>query len=248
MTELVKLEIDQGVATVTLNRPNELNALSKELSLGIIDAITAAECDSAVSVIVLTGSGKAFCAGVDLKELSEGGDLLRDDQAFLQMFIDGKKPLIGAINGFAITGGLELALNCDFLYAADTAKFADTHSKVGLMPAWGMSQKLPRLIGVNRALEMSLSGRFIDASTARDWGLVNRVFPAEVLLAETQAIAREIAQNETVGCIAIRQVIKEGWQQNLEQGMQIEQIQARTHNDAMDMSGMLERLNQVRKR
>lgn len=248
MAELVKLEVDQGVATVTLNRPQELNALSKDLSLAIIGAIRAAESDSNVNVIILTGEGKAFCAGVDLKELSEGGDLLRDDQAFLQMFNDGKKPLIGAINGFAITGGLELALNCDFLYAADTAKFADTHSKVGLMPAWGMSQKLPRLIGVNRALEMSLSGRFIDAHTACEWGLVNRVFPASDLLAETQAIAREIAQNETAGCVAIRDVIRQGWLQNLEQGMQIEQHQARAHNDAMDMSVMMERLNKVRKR
>ena len=248
MTELVKLDIEQGVATVTLNRPDELNALSKELSLAIIEAITAAETNVEVRAIVLTGAGKAFCAGVDLKELSKGGDLLRDDQAFLKMFHEGKKPLIGAINGFAITGGLELALNCDFLFAADTAKFADTHAKVGLMPAWGMSQKLPRLIGVNRALEMSLSGRFIDAQTACSWGLVNHVYPADRLLAETQLIAREIAQNEPQGCMAIRRVIRQGWQTTLEQGMQVEQHQAREHNDAMDMSVMLERLNSVRKR
>ena len=99
MTELVKLQVEHGVATVTLNRPDELNALSKDLSLAIIDAITVAENDSEVNAIVMTGSGKAFCAGVDLKELSEGGDILKDDQAFLQMFHNGKKPLIGAING-----------------------------------------------------------------------------------------------------------------------------------------------------
>lgn len=173
--EILLYTQQDGVALLTLNRPKAYNALSQALTAAILKYIQQAEADETVKVIVLTGNGKAFCAGLDLKELTNSPNEFGNSTAFNDTFKHRKKPMIGAINGYCVTGGLELALNCDFLYASENAVFADTHTKVGVIPGWGMTQLLPRLIGSNRAKEMSLGGRKINAQTALEWGLVNRV-------------------------------------------------------------------------
>ena len=174
-TDLVLTSTQAGVTTVTMNRPEALNALSAGLRNRLTEVFTDLAEDSATEVIVFTGNGRAFTVGLDLKEL--GGEtaaatVVNKDlgKAMLQV----NKPIIGAINGYAITGGFELALMCDFMLASEQAKFADTHARVGVVPGWGLSQRLPRLIGINRAKELSLTGNFLDAATAYTWGLVNR--------------------------------------------------------------------------
>lgn len=245
---IILYEQQGGVAIITLNRPKAYNALSRALSDGIVDCLQKAENEDSVKVIILTGNGKAFSAGVDLKELTNNPEVLKDDTALINAITSRKKPMIGAINGFTMTGGLELALNCDFLYACENAIFADTHCKVGIMPTWGMSQKLPRLIGYGRAKEMSLSSRKIDAQTALSWGLVNRVFPADQLLEEAIKLATEIAGNNDTVVKGMKSLIDNGRNMSLEKAMAYEYKTSHEHNDIMDFSGMLAKLNQMRKK
>lgn len=243
----VLYEQKDKVAIITLNRPEAYNTITKTLSEGIFDSLSKAENDDTVQAIVLTGSGqKAFCAGIDLKELTKNPAALSEDDTLLNAFAYRKKPLIGAVNGYAITGGLEIALMCDLLYASENAVFSDTHCKVGIMPAWGMSQKLPRLIGYGRAKEMSLSGRKIDAQTALAWGLVNRVFPIEQLLNEAVKLASEIANNSPTTVRNIKSLIDTGANMSLEEAIAYEYKISRTHNDALDYSDMNAKLNRMR--
>ena len=153
-----------------------------------------------VAAIVLTGTDPAFCAGLDLKELAAGGDALRETGATVDAerhergpFPEMAKPVIGAVNGVAITGGFELALACDFLVASERARFADTHARVGIMPGWGLTVLLPEAVGFRRAKELSTTGNFLDAATALSWGLVNHVVPHEELLPFARKVAGDIA-------------------------------------------------------
>ena len=244
--EVIQYTQQNGVAIITLNRPKAYNALSKALSAGIIKCIQRAEAEETVKVIVLTGNGKAFCAGVDLKEVAVVSAGSGDDTALVKVFNHRKKPMIGAINGFCITGGLELALACDFRYASENAVFADTHTKVGLMPTWGMSQKLPRLIGMDRAKEMSFSGRKINAETALAWGLVNRVFPANQLLPEALKIATEIAGNNETALSGMKTLIDTGATLPLKEAIAYEYSISHAHNNSLNLSGMSDKLNEVR--
>jgi|TARA_B110001454_G_scaffold22285_2_gene21781 enoyl-CoA hydratase len=199
-------EVSQGVGVITLNRPEIRNALSSEVLKGLPEAIRSLEQHGEVNVLVLTGNDPAFCAGLDLRELGESGGNINPDQpsTFRGPFPKRTKPLIGAINGVAVTGGLELALACDFLIASERAKFADTHARVGVMPGWGLSVLLPQAIGVRRAREMSLTGNYLDAATAAEWGLVNRVVPHESLMSTVHAVAQDICSNDQEG---VRQMI-----------------------------------------
>jgi enoyl-CoA hydratase len=183
MNDLVLTDIGpSGYALLTLNRPAALNALSKALRAQLAAAVDALEADPAVRVLILTGAGRAFCAGLDLKELGSGQGRLGVDNAVtgndpvsaLQRF---SGPIIGAINGAAVTGGFELALACDVLLASPQARFADTHARIGVAPGWGLSQKLSRAIGIYRAREVSLTGNWVGAEQAAAWGFVNRVVP-----------------------------------------------------------------------
>lgn len=201
MSDVVRLATSDRIATITLNRPEARNALSGAVLRGLRDAFTTADEDDTVDVIVLTGVDPAFCAGLDLKELGSGDgpgpmpDFRRPDGT-RGPFGATAKPVIGAVNGVAVTGGLELALACDFLIASDRARFADTHARVGIQPGWGLTVLLPEAIGMRRARQMSATGNFIDATTALSWGLVNQVVPHAELLEVTRSLAADIASND----------------------------------------------------
>jgi enoyl-CoA hydratase len=218
MSDVLRYDVSERIATITLNRPAARNALSSELLRAIVDTMRAADEDEGVDVVILTGADPAFCAGLDLKELGDTGgnagsvNIRRDPNASGAMrgpfpFLD--KPLIGAVNGVAITGGLELALNCDFLVASERAKFGDTHSRVGVMPGWGLTVLLPQAIGVRRAREMSFTGNFLNAQDALHFGLVNHVVPHDELMPFTRQIARDIIGNDQPGVRQIRRTYEE---------------------------------------
>ena len=204
-TDVIRVEVADRVAVVTLDRPAQRNALNRALQRRIPQAIEALDADDEVDVIILTGADPAFCAGVDLKELGAGASndlvLPKDARGPLPPHT---KPVIGAINGVAITGGFELALACDFLVASERAHFADTHARVGVMPGWGLTVLLPQAVGVRRAREMSTTGNFIDAETALAWGLVNHVVAHEDLMTTCRGLALDIVSNDQDG---VRQML-----------------------------------------
>lgn len=217
-SDAVLVEVSEGVATITLNRPDRRNAINSALGDGLARAVGDCEANDDVSVMILTGADPAFCAGADLKAMSEAvagatdapgndtpvnaGDPYRRDEigkyAFRGPYPPRTKLLIGAINGPAITGGFELALNCDFLVASEHARFADTHARVGIMPGWGLTVLLVETVGVRRARELSTTGNFLDAQTALTWGLVNHVVAHEQLLPFTRELALAAVQNDQV--------------------------------------------------
>lgn len=229
-TDLVLTSTEAGVTTVTMNRPEALNALSAGLRNRLTEVFTELAEDSATQVIVFTGNGRAFTVGLDLKEL--GGETAAEtvvNKDLGKAMLEVNKPIIGAINGYAITGGFELALMCDFMLASEHAKFADTHARVGVVPGWGLSQRLPRLIGINRAKELSLTGNFLDAETAYAWGLVNRVVAADELLATAEQLARDIVSTEPVTRNAVRHIMDAGWHTSLTEGLMLERDANREH-------------------
>jgi enoyl-CoA hydratase len=173
------------VLTLTLNRPQKRNALSVALRTALFSALAAAESDDEIDVVVLTGADPVFCAGLDLNELDDSDQL----QYVAPQWPTMSKPVIGAINGAAVTGGLELALYCDILIASERASFADTHARVGLVPTWGLSVRLPQKVGVGMARRMSLTGRYLPAAEALRAGLVTEVVPYDQLLAVADDIA-----------------------------------------------------------
>lgn len=189
--DVLHTRIDDGVAVVTLSRPDARNALNRALLDALNDTFRALNDDPAVRSAVITGEGKAFCAGIDLAAMEADPPALLLHQA-ADTIANRRFPLIAAVNGAAITGGLELALHADFRVAAPTAVFADTHVLVGIVPGWGMSTLLPEAIGEARAREMSLTGRFVQADEAERIGLVNRVV-ADDVVADAVAVARVIA-------------------------------------------------------
>jgi enoyl-CoA hydratase len=207
MSEVVLVDVTDRIATITLNRPEARNALSTEV-LRILPRVVA-ECDERddVDVLILTGADPAFSAGIDLKELGARGantQMAAPPSDRRGPLPPTAKPLIGAINGVAITGGFELALACDFLIASDRARFADTHSRVGIQPGWGLTVLLAEAVGVRRAREMSATGNFLDAATARTWGLVNHVVPHDELLPFCRQLAADIVSNDQAG---VRQIL-----------------------------------------
>jgi enoyl-CoA hydratase len=198
----VSTEIDGLVATVTLNRPQRRNAISGNLLTELRATMAELDASAAVRVIVLTGADPAFCAGLDLTELGQADSPLAR-AASGPVLPDLTKPLIGAVNGAAITGGLELALACDFLIASERARFADTHARMGIMPGWGLTVELPAAVGLRRARQMSATGNFVDAATALTWGLVNHVVPHEELMDSTRRLAADAASNDPAAVQAI---------------------------------------------
>jgi enoyl-CoA hydratase len=221
MTEVL-VEIADLVAVVTLNRPERRNAISAALLAGLRDTMAALDARPEVRAIVLTGADPAFCAGLDLAELGQPGGPLA--AAARGPVIPGlATPLIGAVNGPAVTGGLELALACDFLVASERARFADTHARVGVLPGWGLTVALPEAVGLRRAREMSATGNFVPARVALEWGLVNHVVPHGELLGFCRALAADIASADPAAVRAIFATYAEGEQITGGPARQVEQ-------------------------
>ena len=226
--EVLLLEKQDGIATLTLNRPQAMNALSRSLRGALADALGQCENDPEIGVVILTGAGQdAFCAGLDLKELAGEGETKVEGDARPSRFEAARlegfgRPVIGAINGVAITGGFELALACDVLIGSTRARFADTHARVGIMPGWGLSQKLSRLVGVYRAKELSLTGNFIDAHQAERWGLLNRVVEPGALMETCRALARDMLSCEPDLIKAYKGLINRGFDATLSEGRSLE--------------------------
>lgn len=189
--DILLIDTNERVRTLTLNRPGSRNALSTALRDRFFGALAAAEADDGVDVVILTGADPVFCAGLDLKELGGQSTLPDISPRWPAM----SKPVIGAINGAAVTGGLELALYCDILIASEHARFADTHARVGLMPSWGLSVRLPQKAGVGLARRMSMTGDYLLAADALRAGLVTEVVTHERLLPAARSVAASIVGN-----------------------------------------------------
>ena len=208
-TTTVQVELSDGVAVVTMNRPDVRNALNSELRAALPAALRALDRHDDVRALVLTGADPAFCAGLDLKEISTqglgAGDAPAEPKADNNLPFAGlTKPLIGAVNGPAVTGGFELALGCDLLIASERGCFADTHARVGVMPGWGLTVLLPQAIGIRRAKQLSFTGNYLDAQTAADWGLVNEVVAHDDLLPAAQRLAADMASVPPANLAAIK--------------------------------------------
>jgi enoyl-CoA hydratase len=196
---VVLLNKADGIATVTLNRPEKLNSLNRELRTNFCGVMQELRDNPEAKVVIITGAGRAFCAGLDLRELGtdagrDSGALVRDGTtvSFITVIEEMEVPVIAAVNGFAVTGGFELALACDMIVAAEDAQFADTHARVGVMPGGGMTARLPRAVGIRKAKELSLTGNYLGAREAEQMGLVNRVVAPGDALKEALAIAAQI--------------------------------------------------------
>ncbi|MDY6843475.1 MAG: enoyl-CoA hydratase-related protein [Thermodesulfobacteriota bacterium] len=222
------LEIEDGIAILTLNRPKVMNALSAELMHEFRDAIHQLEEDKNVKVIILTGAGdRAFVAGADISELKEMNSFSaleyskvgHDCFAFMEKM---SKPIIAAVNGFALGGGAELACACDFIFASEKAKFGLPEINLGVIPGFGGTQRLPRLIGKAIAKELIYTGDIIDAQRAYELGLVNKVFSLEDLITETKKIAQKIADKGSLAIKSARDVINKGTEVDLKAGCEIE--------------------------
>ncbi|MGE0596173.1 MAG: enoyl-CoA hydratase [Hyphomonadaceae bacterium] len=238
MTTDVLTTSAHGVATITLNRPEASNALTFGMRDDLSLALSELAADAAIRAVVLTGAGdRAFCGGLDRNELPMMMARLEDESGALDQDIAAivaahPTPVIAAVNGVAMTGGLELMLACDFALAADHARFADTHARLGIAPMWGMSQRLPRRIGASRAKQMALTGDWIDAERALSWGLVNEVAPREALMARARALAAAIAQCDADAVAVGRRLIDAGDGTNLAAGLEREKQEASAFNRA----------------
>jgi enoyl-CoA hydratase len=232
---MLLIEKADGVAVLTMNRPEAMNALSQALRTALAAAFADMERDDEIKAVILTGAGeRAFTAGIDLKELGKTGpaSLEAPGPDLVQAMQACQKPIIGAINGVAITGGFELALACDVLLASTNARFADTHARVGVAPGWGLSQRLSRVIGPYRAKELSLSGNFLDAQTALAWGLVNRVTAPEALLPAARALAGDMASVPLEMLKFYKTLIDDGYELPLGEALALEAQRSGPRNAA----------------
>ena len=231
---MIIVDKSERVGVITLNRPEAMNALSRGLRAALHDAVVELANDPDISVLVLTGAGRAFTAGHDLKELGNEGLGAANATGAAENPVlaldECAKPVIGAINGVAITGGFEVALACDVLIASTNARFADTHARVGIMPGWGLSQKLSRTIGIYRAKELSLSGNFLDARTACEWGLVNRVVEPDELMPAALKLAADMASIPVETLSLYKKIIDEGYDLPFGESMDLEQRLSTANN------------------
>ena len=223
--ETILLETHGRVGLITLNRPQALNALNSQIIGELNHALDALEADSNIGCIVLTGSKKAFAAGADIKEMSE----LTYPQIYLDdLFSDSdrvanrRKPIIAAVNGFALGGGCELALMCDFILAGDNAKFGQPEINLGVLPGMGGTQRLTRAVGKAKAMEMCLSGRLIDAVEAERCGIVARIVPSDVLLEEALKVATLIAKKSLPIAMMVKESVNRAFEVTLSEGVRFE--------------------------
>ena len=223
--ETLKIEIHDRVALVRLNRPEALNALNQQLIAELDEALTAFEADPAIGCVVLTGSEKAFAAGADIKEMRDKSYV----DALLQDFISrwdcvarARKPIIAAVAGFALGGGSELAMMCDFILAAESANFGQPEIKLGVIPGAGGTQRLTRAIGKAKAMDLILTGRMMGAEEAERAGLVARILPAETLVAEALKVAGSIAGMSLPAVISAKDAVNQAFETTLAEGVKYE--------------------------
>ena len=222
----ITAEKDGAVGVITLNRPDALNALSEPLMIELTKALDDLEADADVGCIVLTGSEKAFAAGADIKDMQSKTYM----DAYLEDFITQnwervtrcRKPVIAAVAGYALGGGCELAMMCDFIIAADTAKFGQPEITLGVLPGAGGSQRLTRLVGKSKAMEMCLTGRMMDAEEAERAGLVSRIVAADELLGETMETAAKIAAMSRPAAMMVKESVNRAYETTLAEGVRFE--------------------------
>lgn len=219
MAQDLLVEVRDGIGVLTLNRPDKLNAFTSEMLFGLVDALDDFERREDVQVAILTGAGRGFCSGGDIGGMGEGHEarphmtkerIWREIQAFPKRLARFEKPILCAVNGAAVGGGMDLALACDIRVAGQSAKFAETYAKIGLAPGGGGAYFLPRLIGKAQALEMLWTAEFIDADTALALGLVNHVYADDALMAETEKLARRIASQPPLSVKLIKRLVEQG--------------------------------------
>ncbi len=217
---------DENICTITLNRPDALNALNSDLIRELVEALAVADQDKSVRVIVITGSKKAFAAGADIKEMADKSSI----EMFLTDFFGAehsqilrtRKPIIAAVSGYALGGGCELAMMCDFIVASDTAKFGQPEINLGVMPGIGGTQRLTRAIGKSKAMEMNLTGRLMGAVEAERLGLVSQIFPVEDLINEVREIALKIASKSLMTTLTIKEAVNRSFETSLSEGLLFE--------------------------
>jgi enoyl-CoA hydratase len=225
--KFLTLEVADRVATLTINRPDKLNALNDATIAELGNAIDQIRVDDSVAGVLLTGAGRAFVAGADISELSNQSPVLakaraRAGQDVFRRFETSPKPVIAAVNGFALGGGCELAMACHIRIASDAAKFGQPESKLGLLPGYGGSQRLPRLVGKGRANQLLLTGEIIDAAEAYRIGLVNKVVAGDQLMNEARAMMKTILANGPLAVALCIEAIDRGLQMPLEEGLVLE--------------------------
>jgi len=256
MSEAVVLVNKQGgIATVTLNRPTKLNALNRELRSEFCSVMQELRDDPEAGVVIVTGAGRGFCAGLDLRELgadnaTASGAVVRDTTtvSFISVIEDMQVPVIAAVNGFAVTGGFEIVLACDMVIAAESASFADTHARVGVMPGGGMSARLPRAIGIRKAKEMSLTGNYLSAREAERIGLVNRVVPDDRLIAEATGLAQQILGGDQNIVRQMKRLYDLTTRASLQDALRIEQETFRAFNSGSNLGDFDQRRQAVMER
>jgi enoyl-CoA hydratase len=249
--QVIKVDVENEVALVTLNRPGAMNALSRELRAAIAETFEKLEADPTVRVVILTGAGRAFCAGLDLKELGQGRDTVqgtvetKDPVTSMARF---SGPIIGAINGVAITGGFEIALACDVLICSSEARFADTHGRVGILPGWGLSQRLSRTIGIYRAKELSLTGNFLTAQQAAEWGLANRVVAPDELLPAAKKLAADMLSLVPEALSGYKKLIDQGYAETFGDALKTELKFSGAANKSVRSADIESRRESIRQR
>jgi enoyl-CoA hydratase len=221
-------EKTEGVATITLNRPEALNAFSKELVAEVLQAIEDIKTDETIRVVVLTGAGeKAFSAGADIKAMKgmtalKARELSLMGEKLCLAFENLEKPVIAAINGYALGGGLEVAMSCDIRIASETARMGQTEINIGLIPGWGGTQRLTRLIGATKAKELVYTGKLIDAKTAEQYGIVNMTTPADKFKETVHQFASDLAQKAPVAIKVAKALINKGSEISLDAALALE--------------------------
>lgn len=219
----ITVEIEEHVATITLNRPDALNALNAEMLTELSKAISEAEANEKIRCMILTGSEKAFAAGADITEMK---DLSFNDVFSSNLFVDetgtitsARKPIIAAVSGYALGGGCEVAMMCDFIIASETAKFGQPEINLGVMAGMGGSQRLTRFIGKSKSMDMHLTGRFMDAEEAERSGLVSRVVPVKSLKKEAMSAAAKIAEKSMPATMAVKEAVNRSFETTMQEGL-----------------------------
>ncbi len=222
----IEVTIDDHIMVIRLNRPEALNALNAELMSELAQAVNDGAANDKIRCLIITGSEKAFAAGADITEMAEKsfvdvftGDFLHED---IQALVRCRKPIIAAVSGYALGGGCELAMTCDFIIASDTAKFGQPEINLGVIAGLGGSQRLTRFVGKSKSMEMHLTGRFMDAEEAERSGLVSRVVPAKKLMDEAMAAAQKISEKSMISVMAAKEAVNRSYETTLSEGLLFE--------------------------